>query len=581
MSKTKISFKITRAIFYLFLVLFNYSFLLANTYVSGTISVNTIWTAGNSPYIVNGNITLNSGVKLDIEPGAVIKFGAGMQLNINGKLTAVGTEEEKIIFTSWKDDSAGGDSNGDGSASVPAAGDWDKIYFYGGGAAGSVLENCEVRYGGSDTSWGEVAIDRVGGEGVRIENCEITDSKNYGIREYASVVEILGNRIERAVHGIAAEYGSGEIKGNEIRNNAVWGIIATITGVKIRGNTIIENIAGGIISQGSSGEVKNNDIKNNGVGIYCSNTTSEINFNNIAENTEGVKNVTSDKIVNARYNWWGTADGPSGVGPGSGDSVSDYVDYEPWSDKSHLLYANFAVKEGYFTNQQDITLLLYCIGADEFIVAENPDFTDALWQAFVPEKTFSLSAAEGAHTLCPIHLMLRQWFGDENGAKMANINKILSNCAIQRAEQHSMSAKRQADNLRYHVLSFFRRLKPAATSIKPATTKQENILVANYIGIQNTGKSETGNFYGDEVLRTIITGRDKPCGYEIVQAGHWDLHIDSLMWAVEIVISYIFRDQLFELPEAVNRNSIEKFGFKRKEEPLYFSIEERIARGTA
>ncbi|MBU2528656.1 hypothetical protein KKF70_04635, partial [bacterium] len=101
MSKTKISFKITRAIFYLFLVLFNYSFLLANTYVSGTISVNTIWTAGNSPYIVNGNITLNSGVKLEIEPGVVVKFNSGMYLLIYGKLTAVGEEGKDIVFTSY------------------------------------------------------------------------------------------------------------------------------------------------------------------------------------------------------------------------------------------------------------------------------------------------------------------------------------------------------------------------------------------------------------------------------------------------------------------------------------------------
>ncbi len=187
-------------------------------------------------------------------------------------------------------------------------------------------------------------------------------------------------------------------------------------------------------------------------------------------------------------------------------------------------------------------------------------------------------------------------------AKMANINKILSNYAIQQAEQHSMLTRRQADNLRYHVLSFFRRLKPAATiiksaatvikSIKPATTKQKNILVADYIGIQNTGKSETGNFRGDNVLRGIIIGSARACGYRkargraplcgyIRETGHWDLHIDSLMGAVEVVISGIFGDQLFELTETVNRNFIEEFGFKRKKEPFYFSVEERITRGTA
>jgi len=35
-------------------------------------------------------------------------------------------------------------------------------------------------------------------------------------------------------------------------------------------------------------------------------------------------------LVNAECNWWGAVDGPSGVGSGSGDAVSGYVDFEPW-----------------------------------------------------------------------------------------------------------------------------------------------------------------------------------------------------------------------------------------------------------
>jgi hypothetical protein len=34
--------------------------------------------------------------------------------------------------------------------------------------------------------------------------------------------------------------------------------------------------------------------------------------------------------VNATNNWWGDATGPSGAGPGSGDKVSQYVDFKPW-----------------------------------------------------------------------------------------------------------------------------------------------------------------------------------------------------------------------------------------------------------
>jgi hypothetical protein len=34
--------------------------------------------------------------------------------------------------------------------------------------------------------------------------------------------------------------------------------------------------------------------------------------------------------LNATENWWGSDTGPSGDGPGTGDSVSANVDFDPW-----------------------------------------------------------------------------------------------------------------------------------------------------------------------------------------------------------------------------------------------------------
>ena len=43
---------------------------------------------------------------------------------------------------------------------------------------------------------------------------------------------------------------------------------------------------------------------------------------------------SGDQALEFESNWWGATDGPSGVGPGSGDSVEENstgtVDYSPW-----------------------------------------------------------------------------------------------------------------------------------------------------------------------------------------------------------------------------------------------------------
>jgi hypothetical protein len=69
-----------------------------------------------------------------------------------------------------------------------------------------------------------------------------------------------------------------------------------------------------------------------GIMIHPEVYTSTVTVRNnsvYANSPNGMTNKAADPLV-AEGNWWGAADGPGPVGPGSGDRVSADVDYDPW-----------------------------------------------------------------------------------------------------------------------------------------------------------------------------------------------------------------------------------------------------------
>ena len=78
-----------------------------------------------------------------------------------------------------------------------------------------------------------------------------------------------------------------------------------------------------------------NVLTDNDVGIWARygarlDIAGSVDHNIIAGNLNYGINNSGVEIVDARENYWGSCDGPSGEGPGSGDSVSTNVDYDPW-----------------------------------------------------------------------------------------------------------------------------------------------------------------------------------------------------------------------------------------------------------
>ncbi len=82
------------------LFLFSIHTLCAQTTVSGGIFTSTTWLKSKSPYIVTSNLIVFDDVVLTIQAGVVVKFEDNTSLELrNGKLIALGTPQDSIVFT--------------------------------------------------------------------------------------------------------------------------------------------------------------------------------------------------------------------------------------------------------------------------------------------------------------------------------------------------------------------------------------------------------------------------------------------------------------------------------------------------
>lgn len=206
------------------------------TNVSGTISTNTTWVTGEV-YWITGDTTVGSGVKLTVEPGAIVKFDPGTSLVVNGELEAIATFASRSYFTSIKDDSVGGDTNGDGSATSPAAGNWGEIRI-ASTATGS-FDFSDIKFGGSSTNATNLALT---GGFLEISNSIIASSSTNGISIANGTANIDNNLIENHVRGVWIGGGNATINliDNDFEDNSTAAVVATLTGgnqITTSGNT--------------------------------------------------------------------------------------------------------------------------------------------------------------------------------------------------------------------------------------------------------------------------------------------------------------------------------------------------------
>ena len=114
-------------------------------------------------------------------------------------------------------------------------------------------------------------------------------------------------------------------------------VIDTNSALEISDNEVQGCDVGMDIESGTPTTITGNDVHDNSYGFVLWNAAPTINFNNIYQNALcGVYRAADGDLtgtVDATYNWWGSSSGPyhATLNPGgTGDAVSDYVDFEPW-----------------------------------------------------------------------------------------------------------------------------------------------------------------------------------------------------------------------------------------------------------
>ncbi|BCE03605.1 right-handed parallel beta-helix repeat-containing protein [Marinicellulosiphila megalodicopiae] len=237
----------------------------------GALSQDETWGADEVHYI-DSIVTVNSGITLTIEPGSIIKFASSTYLQVNGVLNARGEEFSPIYFTSYRDDTLGGDDNGDG-LSFAQAGDWSNIRFSDSIIDSlNYLEYVNIHFSGGQSGLGAIYLEHAS---PNLNFINITDSQYIGVDAYGSgtVVTLNNVNIERSgAQGIYADYSASlTINNSEITQSDSHGIyVYRSAKVLLDQTNIIDNGEWGIYFADNypGSTITNTTVTGNDRGMY-------------------------------------------------------------------------------------------------------------------------------------------------------------------------------------------------------------------------------------------------------------------------------------------------------------------------
>jgi len=164
---------------------------------SGEIEQSGTWQNPGIPYVVSlfgglGLLEIARDTTLALEPGTIVKFiNPEGRLDVYGELHAEGTPLERVTFTSYANDWAGGDSNGDGDETSPAPGDFAGIRFLSSPSSASFLSCSAISFGGEGRE-GSASVFLSMGANVVFNSCLIANSLDIGLKAINADPELLG-----------------------------------------------------------------------------------------------------------------------------------------------------------------------------------------------------------------------------------------------------------------------------------------------------------------------------------------------------------------------------------------------------
>src|SRR6185312_6156601 len=206
------------------------------------------------------DLTVKSLSTLTLSAGTTVKAGVnGNQILVDGSLVARGTVAQPVVFTSIQDDSVGGDTNGDGTASLPAPGDWGQIWLRSG-STGNVFDHCVVSYAGRTNVNNVIANLRVDTREITLTDSTFRRSRQQGV--YApSVTFDVRNSVFDGNLGVGLFFDAltgnvaSTLDGNTFLGNSGHAVFFDLRGVSgqvtARGNSASGNAINGVGIRGA------------------------------------------------------------------------------------------------------------------------------------------------------------------------------------------------------------------------------------------------------------------------------------------------------------------------------------------